>query len=127
MQLLLCLPPMLCHAGGKKTPKVYRLHVHPLQPQLVAAATNTGTALLSLEHLPPLAAAPLPLHIPTQVLSPAGGVAALPAFGDADMAAGSGATYVAAYGDSIVCVTTSAVSPVSVPLSPVLRPLYLPA
>ena len=60
---------MLAHTcvGAKKQPKVYWVAVHPLQPQLVAVATNSGSLLLGLESLAPLPAAPLPLQSPSQV------------------------------------------------------------
>ena len=33
----------LLPAGQKKTPKVYRIAAHPLQPHLLAVGANTGT------------------------------------------------------------------------------------
>lgn len=92
----------LTPSGAKRSPKIYGLAVHPYQPQLVAAATNTGTALLRLDAMPPLPAAPLPLRSPAQALGTG-----------ASRGGGSGVTYVVALGPSVVCASAAVVeSPV---------------
>lgn len=50
-------------SGGKKTPKVYSVAVHPAQPHLVMVGTNVGSVLLGVDAPPPLAAAALPLQV----------------------------------------------------------------
>ena len=66
--LALFCPPPPGSSGGKRTPKIYWVAVHPLQPQYVAVGTNTGAALLELDAAPaPLPAVPLPLRTPMQV------------------------------------------------------------
>lgn len=94
-------PPPSLPTGTKKNPKIYGVCCHPLRPQYLLAATNTGTALLMVETLPALAVAPLPLRSPqhAHVPHPDG-----TAFGEA---IGSGATYVVAVGDGLHCVTAA--------------------
>uniref|UniRef100_A0A7S0RG02 Uncharacterized protein n=1 Tax=Chlamydomonas leiostraca TaxID=1034604 RepID=A0A7S0RG02_9CHLO len=87
----------LVPAGAKKAPKIYGLAVHPGQPQLVAAACNTGTALLRLDALPPLPVAPLPLRSPAQALPIGAG------------GGGSGVTFLLALGQSVQCVSAAVV------------------
>ncbi|KAJ9527782.1 hypothetical protein QJQ45_000340 [Haematococcus lacustris] len=81
--------------GAKKQPKLYCVAVHPLQPQWVALATNTGTALLQLDVLLPLPAMALPLRSPLQAIT----------------SGGSGITFVTAMGDSVYCVTAALAAP----------------
>ncbi|GFR42994.1 hypothetical protein Agub_g3993 [Astrephomene gubernaculifera] len=96
-------------AGHKRVPKVYGLHVHPTMPGLVAVASNTGTAVLTLAApQPPLPVAPLPLMSPAQALhdGSSGGAAAF--FGGGGGGGGGGATYVTAMGPKVFCVTAEA-------------------
>ncbi|MEW5306192.1 MAG: hypothetical protein WDW36_008676 [Sanguina aurantia] len=90
--------------GTKKNPKVYGVCCHPLLPQYILAATNTGTALLAVEVLPTLAVAPLPLNSPQHAHTPPPDGTS---FGEA---VGSGATYVVAVGDALRCVTAAALA-----------------
>ncbi|KAG2438819.1 hypothetical protein HXX76_005360 [Chlamydomonas incerta] len=92
-------------AGTKKSPKVYGLAVHPTQPHVVAAATNTGVAVLVLAAPPqPLPVVPLPLASPAQALHDDGAAAMGTAFGGAG---GGGCTYVTAMGPAVLCVTAA--------------------
>ena len=102
------LPPP---PGTKKAPKIYGLAVHPTQPHVVAAATNTGVAVLALAALPqPLPVVPLPLASPTQALYDDGAAGLGSAFGGGGGGAGGGSggcTYVAAMGSAVLCVTAA--------------------
>ncbi|KAG2453326.1 hypothetical protein HYH02_001550 [Chlamydomonas schloesseri] len=94
-------------AGTKKAPKVYGLAVHPTQPDVVAAATNTGVAVLALATPPhPLPVVPLPLASPAQALHDDGAAALGAAFGGGG-AGGGGCTYVTAMGGAVLCVTAA--------------------
>ena len=85
------------HAGTKKAPKVYSICVHPYQPHLVVVGTNTGSALLSLTHLARLPITPLPLKSPTLALAHDTGLGQLDSAGSA--------TFMAALGDKVACIT----------------------
>ncbi|KAG2499410.1 hypothetical protein HYH03_002984 [Edaphochlamys debaryana] len=92
-------------AGGKRTPKIYGLAVHPVNPSLVAVATNTGTAIMAVAGPPPpLPALALPLASPAQAHMDDSAAAMGAAFGGAG---GAGATYVTAVGASVMCVTVA--------------------
>lgn len=89
--------------GLKRVPKVYGVHVHPLMPNLVAAATNSGTAILAVtQPHQPLPAVPLPLSTPSQALRDDGAAGLGVAFGSSG---GSEITYVTAMGSLVLCVT----------------------
>ncbi|GIL66637.1 hypothetical protein Vafri_20113, partial [Volvox africanus] len=94
----------LIPAGQKRMPKVYGIHVHPLMPSIVAAATNVGTAILAVvSPHQPLPVASLPLEAPSQALRDDGAAALGLRFGGG----GGGVTYVTAMGTNVICVTAS--------------------
>ncbi len=79
--------------------------MHPMMPSIVAAATNAGTAILTVTSPhQPLPAAALPLSAPSQALQDDGAAAMGVAFGGAG---GGGATYVTAMGSQVFCVTAA--------------------
>ncbi len=84
---------------------MYGLHVHPTMPNYVAAATNTGVAVLTLLNPAPLAAVALPLPSPAAAHRDPAAAAMGAAFGGS---AGVGATYVTAIGKQVLCVTAAA-------------------